>query len=120
MTYRIGSVCSGYEGLGAAIQAVLGGEIAWVADNDPGASAILAHRYPGVPNLDDITEVDWNAVEPVDVFCAGFPCQDIVMRRPEGRHERGQPERPVVPRRPRHSRTEAADGGHRERQGAAQ
>ena len=43
---RIGSVCSGYEGLGQAIQAVLGGELAWVADNDPGASAILAHRFP--------------------------------------------------------------------------
>ena len=74
---RIGSVCSGYEGLGMAVQAVMGGELAWLADNDPGAAAILAHRFPTVPNLGDITTVDWSAVEPVDVLTAGFPCQDI-------------------------------------------
>jgi DNA (cytosine-5)-methyltransferase 1 len=72
---RIGSLCSGYEGLGMAVQAVLGGELAWVADNDPGASAILAHRFPSVPNLGDITTVAWRAIRPVGVFCAGFPCQ---------------------------------------------
>jgi DNA (cytosine-5)-methyltransferase 1 len=60
-----------------AVHEVLGGELAWVADNDPGAAAILAHRFPLVPNLGDITAVDWSAVEPVDVLTAGFPCQDI-------------------------------------------
>ena len=74
---RIGSLCTGYGGLDAAVQAVLGGELAWVADPDPGASAILAHRHPDVPNLGDITVVDWAAVEPVDVLAAGFPCQDV-------------------------------------------
>ena len=77
MTLRIGSVCSGYEGLGMAIQSVIGGKVAWVADNDPGASAILAWRHPKAPNLSDIAAVDWSQVEPVDVFCAGFPCQDV-------------------------------------------
>lgn len=74
---RIGSVCSGYEGIGLAVHEVLGGELAWVADNDEGASAILAHRFPSVKNLGDITAVDWAAVEPVDVLTAGFPCQDV-------------------------------------------
>ena len=74
---NIGSLCSGYEGLGMAVQAVLGGELAFVADNDPGASAILAHRFPSLPNLDDISAADWSAVEPVDVLTAGFPCQDV-------------------------------------------
>lgn len=74
---RIGSLCSGYGGLDLAVQAVLGGELAWVADNDPGAAAILAHRLPGVPNLGDIATVDWARVEPVDVLCAGFPCADV-------------------------------------------
>lgn len=77
MNPRIGSLCSGYEGLGMAVQSVLGGELAWVADDSPGASAILAHHWPTVPNLGDITAVDWTAVEPVDVLCAGFPCQDV-------------------------------------------
>ena len=74
---KIGSVCSGYEGLGLAVQEVMGGELAWVADNDPGASAILAHHFPLVPNHGDITKANWSAVEPVDLFTAGFPCTDV-------------------------------------------
>jgi DNA (cytosine-5)-methyltransferase 1 len=54
---------------------VLGGELAFVADNDPGASAILAHRFPDVPNLGDIAATRWDEVEPVDLLTAGFPCQ---------------------------------------------
>jgi DNA (cytosine-5)-methyltransferase 1 len=72
---RIGSTCSGYEGLGSAVQSVLGGELAWVADNDPDASKLLAHRFPGVPNLGDIKSVDWLSVGAVDLLCGGYPCQ---------------------------------------------
>ncbi|PJE99670.1 DNA cytosine methyltransferase [Streptomyces carminius] len=72
---RIGSVCTGYGGLDMAVQAVFGGSLAWVADNDPGAARILAHHWPQVPNLADITAVDWRAVEPVDIVCGGYPCQ---------------------------------------------
>ncbi|MEV7371925.1 hypothetical protein AB0O51_13695 [Streptomyces sp. NPDC090301] len=50
---RIGSLCTGYGGLDMAVQSVLGGSLAWVSDVDPGASRILAHRHPGVPNLGD-------------------------------------------------------------------
>ena len=60
-----------------AVHEVLGGEFAWVADNDLGAAAILAHRFPSVPNLGDLTTVDWADVEPVDVVIGGFPCQDL-------------------------------------------
>src|ERR1035441_5314878 len=77
VTLRIGELCAGYTGLSMAVQEVLGGELAFVADNDEGATAILAHRFPSVPNLGDITAVEWSAVEPVDVLTAGFPCQDI-------------------------------------------
>nr|WP_103517803.1 DNA cytosine methyltransferase [Streptomyces sp. SM10] len=72
---RIGSVCSGYRGLDMAVEAVFGGSPAWVADNDPGASRVLAHHLPHVPNLGDITAVDWHQVEPVDIYCGGYPCQ---------------------------------------------
>ncbi|WP_406246738.1 DNA cytosine methyltransferase [Streptomyces anulatus] len=72
---RIGSVCSGYRGLDMAVEEVFGGTTAWVSDIDPGANAVLAHRWPDVPNLGDLTAVDWSAVEPVDVFCGGYPCQ---------------------------------------------
>ncbi|MEU9074555.1 DNA cytosine methyltransferase [Kitasatospora sp. NPDC048538] len=74
---RIGSLCSGYGGLDIGVQSVLGGTIAWHADPAPGAAAILEHHWPGVPNLGDITEVDFTAVEPVCVLAAGFPCTDV-------------------------------------------
>jgi DNA (cytosine-5)-methyltransferase 1 len=72
---RIGSVCTGYGGLDMAVRQVFGGEPVWVADNDAGASRILAHRMPRVPNLGDITAVDWHGVEPVDIYIGGYPCQ---------------------------------------------
>jgi DNA (cytosine-5)-methyltransferase 1 len=74
---RIGSLCTGYGGLDLAVLAVLGGHLAWVADNGPAASRLLATRWPDVPNLGDITTVDWHSVAPVEVITAGFPCQDI-------------------------------------------
>lgn len=74
---RIGSLCSGYGGLDAAVQAVIPSDLAWVADPDPGAAKILTHHHPDVPNLGDITTVDWATVPAVDILTAGFPCQDI-------------------------------------------
>ena len=74
---KIGSLFSGYGGLDMAVAQVTGAETAWVSDIDKGACKILAHRYPDIPNLGDITTVDWSAVEPVDILAGGFPCQDV-------------------------------------------
>lgn len=71
---RIGSFCSGYGGLDQAVEAVTGGRVVWCADNARGPSIVQAARY-GVPNLGDITAVDWHAVEPIDLATAGYPCQ---------------------------------------------
>lgn len=38
---------------------------------------MLAHRFPHVPNLGDITTIDWSTVEPVDIIAGGTPCQDL-------------------------------------------
>jgi DNA (cytosine-5)-methyltransferase 1 len=75
VTVSIGSMCSGYGGLDMGARAVLGGRIAWHCENDEDASKVLAAHHPGVPNLGDLTAVDWAAVEPVDIVTAGFPCQ---------------------------------------------
>ena len=72
-----GSLCTGYGGLDIAAAAVLGARLAWVAEADPHAAAVLARQWPGVPNLGDITALDWAAVPPVDLVTAGWPCQDI-------------------------------------------
>lgn len=69
---RIGSLCSGYGGLEMGARAVLGGEVAWFSEIDPAASAVLAARWPAVPNVGDLRAAE---LGPVDVLCAGFPCQ---------------------------------------------
>lgn len=74
---RIGELFSGYGGLGMGVQSVYGGTIAWHSDIDKGACKILAHRYSDVPNIGDITTVDWSQVEPVDILTGGSPCQDL-------------------------------------------
>ncbi|MGV0785198.1 DNA cytosine methyltransferase [Mycolicibacterium sp. XJ775] len=74
---RIGSLFSGAGGLDMAVEQVFGGRTVWHCELDEAASKVLAHRWPGVPNLGDITAVDWSTVEPIDVLCGGFPCQDV-------------------------------------------
>lgn len=76
MTLRVGSLCSGYGGLELALD-ILGIEhqVAWFAETAPAASALLAHRWPSVPNLGDLTRIV--DVEPVDLVTAGFPCQPV-------------------------------------------
>lgn len=75
MTVTVGSFCSGVGGLDIGVADVLGGTHAWFAENDPGASAVLAVHFPGVPNHGDLTTFDWASAEPVSVLCMGFPCQ---------------------------------------------
>jgi DNA (cytosine-5)-methyltransferase 1 len=74
---HLGSLCTGYGGLDMAVGKVLGARLMWVADNDRHVSELLAARHPCLPNLGDIGRIDWRQVDPVDVLCAGFPCQDI-------------------------------------------
>lgn len=74
---RIGSLCTGYGGLDLAVLAVLGGHLEWLADNDPAAARLLRTRWPTVPNLGDITTINWTTVAKVDVLTCGWPCQDI-------------------------------------------
>jgi DNA (cytosine-5)-methyltransferase 1 len=74
---RIAGLFEGYGGLTMAARSVLGGDLAWYAEIEPGACRLLAHHHPGVPNVGDVSTVDWSAVERPDVFTGGFPCQDL-------------------------------------------
>lgn len=56
----------------------LGWECVAVAEVAPFPSAVLAERWPGVPNLGDITQVDWSAYRgSVDLIVGGSPCQSF-------------------------------------------
>lgn len=76
MTVRVGSLFSGYEGIGLGLKSVMDVEHAWFCEFDAAPSKILAHHWPEVPNLHDVTTVDWKEVAkeaPVDVLTGGFP-----------------------------------------------
>jgi DNA (cytosine-5)-methyltransferase 1 len=75
---RFGSVCSGIEAASVAWHP-LGWKAAWLSEIEPFPSAVLAHHYPDVPNLGDMTALPERIlsgeVEAPDVFCGGTPCQ---------------------------------------------
>lgn len=74
---RNGSLFSGVGGLDLAVEHFFGARTVWHSEIEPGPSRVLAARWPGVPNLGDITAVDWSQVEPVDIITGGSPCQDL-------------------------------------------
>lgn len=78
MTFRFGSVCSGIEAASVAWNP-LGWQAAWVSDIEDFPNAVLAHRFPDVPNLGDMTtiaaRVRAGEVEAPDMLCGGTPCQ---------------------------------------------
>lgn len=74
---KTGSLFSGYGGLDMAANAYFGSRTAWFVEFDAAPSKILSHHWPDVPNHGDITQIDWSQVEPVDILCGGFPCQDV-------------------------------------------
>jgi DNA (cytosine-5)-methyltransferase 1 len=71
---KIGSLCSGIGGLELGLERAMLTETVWQSEIDPYASQVLG-RHWDVPNLGDMTTVDWTTVEPVDILCAGYPCQ---------------------------------------------
>lgn len=77
MPIRFGSVCSGIEAASVA-WGPLGWEAAWLSEIEPFPCALLAHYYPNVPNLGDMTTIKdrilRGEVEAPDVFCGGTPC----------------------------------------------
>ncbi len=72
---KYGSVCSGIEAAGVAWEP-LGWTPAFLAEIDPFPSAVLAHRFPGVPNLGDFTTIGADS-GPIDLLVGGTPCQSF-------------------------------------------
>jgi DNA (cytosine-5)-methyltransferase 1 len=76
---RFGSVCSGIEAASVAFEP-LGWKAAWLSEIDPFACAVLAHRYPDVPNLGDMTKLsdreEYRESE-IDILVGGTPCQSF-------------------------------------------
>ncbi len=71
------SLFSGIEAASVAWEP-LGWEPVAFSEIDPFPCAVLAHRFPNVPNLGDICEIDWSPYHgAVDVVIGGSPCQSF-------------------------------------------
>ena len=73
---KVGSLFAGIGGFDLGLERA-GFDITWQVEIDPYCQRVLAKHWPAVTRYGDIREVDWHAVEPVDLLCGGFPCQDI-------------------------------------------
>ena len=73
------SLFSGIEACSAAWKP-LGWTCVAVAEIEPFPAAVLAHHYPSVPNLGDVTAITdarIAALGPIDLVVGGSPCQDL-------------------------------------------
>jgi DNA (cytosine-5)-methyltransferase 1 len=74
--FRYGSVCSGIEAATVAWHS-LDWKPAWLSEIEPFPSAVLAHHYPHVPNLGDMTKFEEWPDESIDLLVGGTPCQSF-------------------------------------------
>lgn len=72
----VGSLFSGIGGLELGLERA-GMEVRWQVENDDYASRVLAKHWPDVARYADVRDVGAHNLEPVDLICGGFPCQDV-------------------------------------------
>jgi len=71
------SVCSGVEAATVAWHGLGWKPIAF-SEIEPFPSAVLAHRFPNVPNVGDMTKYkEWNLNDSIDLLVGGTPCQSF-------------------------------------------
>lgn len=77
MTIKIGSLFSGIGGFELGLErAIPNSETIWQCEQDAFCQKILAKHWPNAIIYDDVKTIN-NQVEPIDILCGGFPCQDI-------------------------------------------
>ena len=81
------SIFSGIESVSCAWEP-LGFQALAFSEIDKYASAVLAAHYPHIPNLGDITKIDWSSYHgKADIVVGGSPCQSFsIAGKREGLH----------------------------------
>lgn len=82
---KIGSLFTGIGGLELGVFNTVASivpydnNIEWIAETNGNALKILDHStiFHGVPNLGDVTKIDWSTIPDVDCITGGTPCQDF-------------------------------------------
>lgn len=75
MSPTFGSLFAGIAGFDLGLERA-GWRCAWQVEADPACRMVLRRHFPGIPIYEDVREVGED-LEPVDLVCGGFPCQDI-------------------------------------------
>lgn len=74
---KIGSLFAGIGGLELGLERAGLGHVAWQVEKDNFCLAVLKKHWPHVRKHDDVKTVGAGNLEPVDLLCGGFPCQDV-------------------------------------------
>ncbi len=74
----IGSLFSGIGGLELGLERAGVGRVVWQVERDRFCRGILARHWPLVDrSVSDVRYASSDVLDPVDIICAGFPCQDL-------------------------------------------
>lgn len=76
---KIGALFAGIGGLERGLERGLGdgARVAWQIEISSFGRRVLAAHWPDAVRLEDVRTAPYSQLEPVDVVCGGFPCQDI-------------------------------------------
>jgi DNA (cytosine-5)-methyltransferase 1 len=81
--FTVGSLFSGIGGMDLGLERA-GMTVIWQSEIDPYACRVLTKHWPNVPNLGDVTTIDWSTVERPDLVCGGYPCQPFSLAGTRG------------------------------------
>jgi DNA (cytosine-5)-methyltransferase 1 len=73
---NVGSLFSGIGGFDLGFERA-GMRVAWQVELDPFCRAVLARHFPAAARFEDVQAVGARELDPVDLVCGGFPCQDL-------------------------------------------
>lgn len=72
----MGELFAGIGGFSLGFQRA-GYEVAWQVEIEPYCRNVLKKNFPNVKRYKDVRKCGAHNLDPVDVICGGFPCQDI-------------------------------------------